>query len=354
MPVVVHASFQTRKRLTGPSSAKECVHVSYCKLTEDSCEIGYFEVTNGDIFPFWESIAAMDARISRKNYTLALSVWFGFWFCLRFTIRGMALSSLRPTAFAVSLLLLGTVLPGLAQQQNQTPAPPAATEQTTPAASGSASDQALPDDPGTTAHIQAPVEPTGPTVVFDTTMGRMVCRLYSKQAPVTVANFVGLAEGTKPWTNPVTKQKMINKPLYNGTTFHRVIPGFMIQGGDPAGNGTGDPGYYVNDEISPDLTFDVPGRLAMANAGPNTNGSQFFITVAPQPSLDGHYTIFGQCDPGSVLVADSIAQVERDGQDRPLEPVVMNKVTIVQPGQPLPPAPPAAPPAPAAPSGSAQ
>lgn len=267
----------------------------------------------------------------------------------------MAFSSLRPVLYAVALSLLMPALPVLAQQSAPPPVDaPAPQTSTPPAAAG---DQALPDDPGTTAHVQAPVEPTGPTVVIDTTMGRMVCKLFSAQAPVTVANFTGLAEGTKPWTNPLTKQKMVNKPLYNGTTFHRVIPGFMIQGGDPAGNGTGDPGYYVNDEISPDLAFDVPGRMAMANAGPNTNGSQFFITVAPQPSLDGHYTIFGQCDPGSVLVADSIAQVERDGQDRPVDPVVMNKVTIVQPGQPLPPAPPptpapAAAPA-AAPSGAA-
>ena len=248
----------------------------------------------------------------------------------------MAFSSLRSAVCALTLTFLCPALPLFAQQS--APPPPQ-----NPAPSTTAGDQALPDDPGTTAHVQPAAEPTGPTVVFDTTMGRMVCRLYSKQAPVTVANFVGLADGSKPWTNPATKQTMVGKPLYDGTTFHRVIPGFMIQGGDPAGNGTGDPGYFVNDEISPDLAFDVPGRLAMANAGPNTNGSQFFITVAPQPSLDGHYTIFGQCDPGSVLVADSIAEVERDERDRPLEPVVMNKVTIVQPGQPLPPAPPPAP-----------
>ncbi len=263
----------------------------------------------------------------------------------------MAFSSLRPAVYALTLTFLCPALPLFAQQT--APPPPQEPAPQTTAPSSAAGDQALPDDPGTTAHVQAPVEPTGPTVVFDTTMGRMVCKLYSQQAPATVANFVGLADGTKPWTNPVTKQKMVDKPLYNGTTFHRVIPGFMIQGGDPAGNGSGDPGYYVNDEISPDLSFDVPGRLAMANAGPNTNGSQFFITVAPQPSLDGHYTIFGQCDPGSVLVADSIAQVERDGRDRPLEPVVMNKVTIVQPGQPLPPAPPPAPSAAPAPASAA-
>lgn len=202
--------------------------------------------------------------------------------------------------------------------------------------------QDLPEDPGVTAHVTAPVIPKGPKAVFDTSMGRMVCGLYSEQAPITVANFVGLATGSKEWTNPATHKKMRGKPLYNGTIFHRVIPGFMIQGGDPLGNGMGDPGYYFNDEVTPDLNFDVAGRLAMANAGPNTNGSQFFITVTPQPSLDQHYSIFGQCDPASVLVAEAITQVPRNGQNRPLEPVYLNKVTIVPPGQPLPPLPAAA------------
>ncbi len=196
---------------------------------------------------------------------------------------------------------------------------------------------ALPDDPGTAAHVVAPLMPDGPTAVIDTSMGRMTCGLYSKQAPLTVANFVGLATGSKEWTDPATHEKMRGKSLYNGTTFHRVIPGFMIQGGDPLGTGIGDPGYYVNDEFSPDLNFDVAGRLAMANSGPNTNGSQFFITVAPYASLDQHYSILGQCDPASVLVAESITQVPRDGQDKPLTPVYIEKITIVQPGQPLPP-----------------
>ena len=174
----------------------------------------------------------------------------------------------------------------------------------------------------------------------------MTCGLFSKEAPATVANFIGLATGTKTYTDPVSHQKTQGKPLYNGTTFHRVIPHFMIQGGDPTGTGGGDPGYFVDDEIIPNLNFDVAGRLAMANEGPNTNGSQFFITVVPQPHLDQHYTIFGQCDPSSVLVAASITQVPRDPQDKPLEPVYLNKVTIVQPGQPIPPSPPpAAPPA---------
>lgn len=220
--------------------------------------------------------------------------------------------------------------------------PPSDTQQQPTTAPATPQNDALPDDPATTAHIAPPLEPEGPTVVLDTTMGRMVCRLYSKEAPATVENFVGLATGSKVWTDPVTHKKMHSKPFYDGTTFHRVIPGFMIQGGDPTGTGTGDGGFFFNDEISPALTFDVAGRMAMANAGPNTNGSQFFITVAPQPALDDHYSIFGQCDPSSVLVAESITQVQRNAQDKPLEPVYLNKVIIVQDGQPLPPLPPAA------------
>jgi peptidyl-prolyl cis-trans isomerase A (cyclophilin A) len=198
---------------------------------------------------------------------------------------------------------------------------------------------ALPDAPSTTAHESAPAVPTGPTVLFDTTMGRITCKLFDKEAPVTSANFVGLATGTKPYTDIVTKQQVTGKPFYDGLTFHRVIPGFMIQGGDPAGDGTGDAGYYFNDEFVPSLRFDTPGMLAMANSGSNTNGSQFFITEAPQPELNGKYNIFGQCDQHSVLMVATIARVERNAQDKPTTPVVINKVTIVPDGQPIPPAP---------------
>jgi peptidyl-prolyl cis-trans isomerase A (cyclophilin A) len=158
-----------------------------------------------------------------------------------------------------------------------------------------------------------------------------------------VANFIALAEGTRDWTDPVTNKKQHNKPLYNGTIFHRVIPEFMIQGGDPAGTGMGDPGYQFDDEIDPNLNFDVPGRMAMANSGPNTNGSQFFITEAAYDSLDQHYTLFGQCDDASVEVVKAIARVPRNSDDKPITPVVLKKVTIVREGQPLPPAPNAAP-----------
>ncbi len=214
------------------------------------------------------------------------------------------------------------------------------------------STQSLPDDPGTTSQVKPPVVPTGPTAVIDTNMGRLTCKLYDKQAPITVSNFIGLAEGTKDWTDDKTMQKVHDHPYYNGTTFHRVIPGFMIQGGDRTGTGMGDPGYFFQDEIDPSLTFDQPGRLAMANSGPGptgggTNGSQFFVTEVAVPELNGKHTIFGQCDAHSVLVEASIARVSRDENDKPLTPVVVTRVTIVRDGQPMPPLP-ATPPPPAA------
>jgi peptidyl-prolyl cis-trans isomerase A (cyclophilin A) len=198
---------------------------------------------------------------------------------------------------------------------------------------------ALPDAPSTTAHEAPPPTPTGPTVLFDTTMGRLTCQLFSQQAPITVANFIGLATGAKPFIDPVTQKKITNTPFYDGTTFHRVIPNFMIQGGDRRGNGEGDAGFYFEDEIVPGLRFDVPGRLAMANSGPGTNGSQFFITEAAVPDLNGKHTIFGQCDAHTVLLVATIARVDRNSSDKPITPVVVNKVTIVPAGQPIPPEP---------------
>lgn len=200
--------------------------------------------------------------------------------------------------------------------------------------------QELPDAP--TANVPVSVAPNGPTAVMDTSMGRITCQFYQKQAPQAVANFIALATGGKDWTDPATKKVQRHKPLYNGTTFHRVIPEFMIQGGDPTGTGMGDPGYTFDDEIDPNLNFDRPGRLAMANSGPNTNGSQFFVTEQAYETLNGHYTLFGQCDDASVDVVKAIARVPRDSDDKPLSPVVLQKVTIVPEGQPVPP-PPAAP-----------
>jgi peptidyl-prolyl cis-trans isomerase A (cyclophilin A) len=180
----------------------------------------------------------------------------------------------------------------------------------------------------------APVASSGnPVAVIDTTAGKMRCTLFEKQTPETVANFIGLAKGTKDWKNPVSHVTKHNTPLYDGTVFHRVIPNFMIQGGDPAGNGSGDPGYTFKDEIVPTLAFDRPGRLAMANSGPSTNGSQFFITEVPTPHLNGRHTIFGQCDPATVTLVKQIARMASDPRDnRPFRPVKINHITIEQGG----------------------
>jgi len=161
---------------------------------------------------------------------------------------------------------------------------------------------------------------------FVTNMGDIEIELFEKQAPVTVDNFVGLATGTKEWTDPKTLQK-VKRPFYDGLAFHRVIPNFMIQGGCPLGTGTGGPGYRFKDEFDPSLKFDGPGYLAMANSGPGTNGSQFFITVAPTPHLTNRHTIFGKVVKGQD-VADAIANVARGARDKPNEPVVIKKVEI--------------------------
>jgi peptidyl-prolyl cis-trans isomerase A (cyclophilin A) len=173
----------------------------------------------------------------------------------------------------------------------------------------------------------APAREPGLYATLTTSMGTIVCKLYEKEAPVTVENFVGLARGTKEWTDPRTKQK-VKRPLYSGTIFHRVVPDFMIQGGDPLGTGYGDPGYAFKDEFSPGLVFDRPGLLAMANAGPGTNGSQFFITVAPTPFLNNKHTIFGEVVEG-LNVVNAIVQAPRDPQnDRPRTPVTVNTIAI--------------------------
>ena len=157
-------------------------------------------------------------------------------------------------------------------------------------------------------------------------MGEVVIQLYEEKTPKTVANFVGLAAGTKEWTDPKTRES-VKRPLYNGTIFHRVIPGFMIQGGDPLGNGTGGPGYRFEDEFHPDLKHSKAGILSMANAGPNTNGSQFFITQKATPWLDGKHTVFGEVVKGQNVV-DAIANVPRDFRDRPIKDVVIQEVVI--------------------------
>lgn len=167
----------------------------------------------------------------------------------------------------------------------------------------------------------------GTYAILDTSEGKVVCRLLEKEAPLTTKNFVDLAEGKRSWKDTVSG-KGGSGPLYNGTIFHRVIPDFMIQGGDPSGTGMGGPGYKFQDETqgSPH-SFDKKGKLAMANAGPNTNGSQFFITVAATQWLTGKHTIFGEVVEGQDVV-DKIANVPRGRQDRPNKDVVLQSVTI--------------------------
>jgi peptidyl-prolyl cis-trans isomerase A (cyclophilin A) len=187
------------------------------------------------------------------------------------------------------------------------------------------------------AQAASPAKPaasTNPVAIIHTTAGDMHCTLFPKQAPIGVANFIGLAEGTKDWTNPATHAKKHGVPLYDGTIFHRVIPEFMIQGGDPIGTGTGDPGYQFKNETTSDLKFDHAGRLAYANSGPDTNGSQFFITEIALTGrqgdmLNGHYTIFGQCDEAAVEIVKQIARMAREqSNDRPVHPVKIIHIEV--------------------------
>jgi peptidyl-prolyl cis-trans isomerase A (cyclophilin A) len=164
------------------------------------------------------------------------------------------------------------------------------------------------------------------TATLRTNQGTVVLRLFPDHAPKTVQNFVELAEGSREWTDPTTGKASTGK-LYDGTVFHRVIPRFMIQGGDPLGTGTGGPGYKFADEFHPDLSFNRPFLLAMANAGPGTNGSQFFITTAPTPHLNGRHTIFGEVIEGSEIVQD-ISNVKTGRNDRPVQDVVIESVEI--------------------------
>ena len=164
---------------------------------------------------------------------------------------------------------------------------------------------------------------------FATTEGSFTVRLFDLEAPETVANFVGLAEGTKEWTHPGTKQKMTNTPFYDGIIFHRVIKDFMIQGGDPLGQGIGGPGYNFKDEFHPTLRHSKAGILSMANAGANTNGSQFFVTLGPTPHLDNRHSVFGEVTEGMEVVR-RIGTTPTGRQDRPVKDVVINSIKITR------------------------
>jgi peptidyl-prolyl cis-trans isomerase A (cyclophilin A) len=206
-----------------------------------------------------------------------------------------------------------------------------------------------PTAPAKPANAAKPATATAkePTAIIDTAAGKMTCTLFPDKAPIGVANFIGLASGTKDWKSPSGSMKH-GVPLYDGTIFHRVIPQFMIQGGDPAGTGSGaDPVAPFKNEVSPDLKFDQPGRLAYANAGPNTNTSQFFITEVALTGqqgdmLNGKYTIFGQCDEATVGLVKQIARMSADGNDRPYRPIKINHITIQKAGATAKPAPTAA------------
>jgi len=198
-----------------------------------------------------------------------------------------------------------------------------------------ASTPAKPSTAAKPAVHAATTAPAKPVAIIDTTAGKMTCTLFPDKAPIGVDNFIGLATGKKDWKNPVSGATKHGVPLYDGTIFHRVIPDFMIQGGDPAGNGSGDPGYKFKNEVSGDLLFDRPGRLAYANSGPDTNGSQFFITEdsAHSQHLSGHYTIFGQCDDATVALVKQIARMASDPQNnRPFRPVKIVHISIVKSG----------------------
>lgn len=223
--------------------------------------------------------------------------------------------------FQTVILILA--LAGFAAAQSNSTAPKSTT--TKPSAAKPATKTAA--KPTTPPAPKQPIQAT-----FQTTAGDINCTLFPDKAPITVDNFVGLATGKKDWKNPSNGANMHGRPLYDGTIFHRVIPNFMIQGGDPLGNGTGGPGYSFKDEFS-DLTFDQPGRLAMANSGPGTNGSQFFITEVPTPHLNGKHTIFGQCD--NLDLVKQITRVATDPRnDRPFTAVKITHLKIVDPNKP--------------------
>jgi peptidyl-prolyl cis-trans isomerase A (cyclophilin A) len=163
---------------------------------------------------------------------------------------------------------------------------------------------------------------------FKTSEGTIVVRLFPKEAPKTVENFVGLATGQKDWTHPGTQERMTGKPLYDGTIFHRCISNFMVQGGDPLGKGIGGPGYKFEDEVNTGKTFDRPGILAMANSGPNTNGSQFFITVAATPWLNNRHTIFGEVVSGQEVANKVANEIPKGPGDKPVKDVVLQKLEV--------------------------
>lgn len=230
---------------------------------------------------------------------------------------------------AAALLVAQTSTP------QTTPTKPAAKKPgARPAAKKAAPPAATPAQgakPASPAAAAAPAKSAAnPKAIIETSMGNFTCTLYADKTPKTVENFIGLAEGTKEWTHPFTQEKKAGVRFYDGVIFHRVIPNFMIQTGDALGNGTGNAGYFFEDEIVPGLEFNRPGLLGMANAGPATNSSQFFVTEVPTPHLNGRHTIFGHCEP--VELVRQIARVARDERnDKPFTPVNIVQIRIERP-----------------------
>ncbi len=235
-------------------------------------------------------------------------------------VRGVELSTRGAHILAAVSLTLDDLAAIAAEL---TPPEPVPSEE--PAASDGPVRPPLPDD---LAEYTADLDGDGPLLAtLETNMGAIRCRLFEERAPRTVANFVGLARGLKPWVHPSSREVM-EEPLYDGTIFHRVIPDFMIQGGDPEGTGRGGPGYRFDNEIAEGLRHDQPGTLSMANAGPDTNGSQFFITETPQPRLDGDYTVFGRCENLDVIKAIARVPKVEEGSSQPAEDVLLERVVI--------------------------
>ncbi|GAB2894206.1 hypothetical protein GCM10022245_31870 [Streptomyces mayteni] len=228
---------------------------------------------------------------------------------------------------ATALLCLGLALTACGSDSEDDGAGSGAEEETTaPESAGEATEQSGGgDEPAEGPAGPAAVEASDATAAtIQTSEGDIAVTLFPEQAPLTVTNFVGLADGSLEWTG-----QQDGEPLYDGTIFHRVIDEFMIQGGDPDGTGAGGPGYQFEDEIDPELTFAEPYMLAMANAGPGTNGSQFFITVAPTDWLNGMHTIFGEvADEESRAVVDAIVAGETDAQDRPVDEIVIESISV--------------------------
>lgn len=232
-----------------------------------------------------------------------------------------------PLSLALCLVLTTSACQKSSSQSNSPP--PGVPEQTKPIIS-SEGDPVAPvamPEPSRLAQFTAHLDGSGPLVAtIATSKGEIACTLFETKTPIAVTNFVGLATGKLDWVDPSSNARVSAQPYYNGLSFSRVIPDFLIQAGDRAGDGSGHPGYTIPDEIVKELKHDRPGMLSMANAGPDTSGAQFFITTRATPHLDGRHTIFGQCAPDAIVL--DISRAPADAQDRPLDPILIDGITF--------------------------